>query len=88
LGAHQPKFASALWSEGLSRHFDNRRQVAAYAGLAPTPWQSGSVNREQGISQSGNAGLIERVRLGAADGQSEPVWLRFAASGVGTSERI
>ena len=29
--------------------FDNRRQVAAYAGLAPTPWQSGSVNREQGI---------------------------------------
>jgi hypothetical protein len=35
-----------------------------------------------------DAGLIERVRLGAADGQSEPVWLRFAASGVGTSERI
>ena len=38
-------------------HFDNRRQVAAYAGLAPTPWQSGSVNREQGISQSGNPRL-------------------------------
>ena len=52
-----PEFASVLWSEGLSRHFDNRRQVAAYAGLAPTPWQSGSVNREQGISQSGNARL-------------------------------
>jgi hypothetical protein len=42
---------------GLPRHFDNRRQVAAYAGLAPTPWQSGSVNREQGISQSGNPQL-------------------------------
>src|SRR5271169_5171975 len=52
-----PEFASVLWSEGLSRHFDNRRQVAAYAGLAPTPWQSGSVNREQGISQSGNPRL-------------------------------
>lgn len=26
-----------LWTEGLFRHFDNRRQVAAYAGLAPTP---------------------------------------------------
>jgi transposase len=52
-----PEFASVLWSEGLSRHFDNRRQVAAYAGLAPTPWQSGSVNREQGISQSGNRRL-------------------------------
>ena len=50
-----PEFASVLWSEGLSRHFDNRRQIAAYAGLAPTPWQSGSVNREQGISQSGNS---------------------------------
>ena len=52
-----PEFASVLWSEGLSRHFDNRRQVAAYAGLAPTPWQSGAVNREQGISQSGNPQL-------------------------------
>jgi len=59
LGVHGigPEFASVLWSEGLSRQFDNRRQVAAYAGLAPTPWQSGSVNREQGISQSGNPRL-------------------------------
>ncbi len=37
-----PEFAAILWSEGLFRHFDNRRQVASYAGLAPTPWQSGS----------------------------------------------
>ena len=37
-----PEFAVILWAEGLFRHFDNRRQVAAYAGLAPTPWQSGS----------------------------------------------
>jgi transposase len=34
-----PEFAGILWSEGLFRHFDNRRQVASYAGLAPTPWQ-------------------------------------------------
>ena len=52
-----PEFAAVLWSEGLSRPFQNRRQVAAYAGLAPTPWQSGSVDREQGISQSGNPRL-------------------------------
>ena len=59
LGVHGvgPEFASVLWSKGLSRRFENRRQVAAYAGLAPTPWQSGSVNREQGISQSGNRRL-------------------------------
>jgi hypothetical protein len=47
-----PEFAAILWSEGLFRHFDNRRQVAAYAGLAPTPWQSGSVDREQGCVES------------------------------------
>ncbi len=52
-----PEFAAILWSEGLFRHFDNRRQVAAYAGLAPTPWQSGSVNREQGVSKAGNPRL-------------------------------
>jgi len=52
-----PEFAAVLWSEGLSRHFDNRRQVAAYAGLAPTPWQSGAVDREQGVSKAGNPRL-------------------------------
>ena len=52
-----PDFASVLWQEGLFRHFDNRRQVAAYAGLAPTPWQSGAVDREQGVSKSGNPRL-------------------------------
>ena len=52
-----PEFAAVLWAEGLFRHFDNRRQVAAYAGLAPTPWQSGSVNREQGVSKAGNPRL-------------------------------
>jgi transposase len=51
------EFASVLSSECLFRQFDNRRQVAAYAGLAPTPWQSGSVDREQGISKAGNPRL-------------------------------
>jgi transposase len=52
-----PEFAAILWSEGLFRHFDNRRQVAAYAGLVPTPWQSGSVAHEQGVSKAGNPRL-------------------------------
>ena len=42
---------------GRYRRFDNRRQVAAYAGLAPTPWQSGSIDHEQGVSKSGNPRL-------------------------------
>jgi transposase len=49
--------ATKLWSEGLSRHFSNRRQVAAYAGLAPTPWQSGGISHEQGVSKAGNPRL-------------------------------
>lgn len=52
-----PEFAVILESEGLFRHFDNRRQVAAYAGLAPSPWQSGSIDREQGVSKAGNPRL-------------------------------
>jgi transposase len=52
-----PEFAAVLWLEGLFRHFDNRRQVASYAGLAPTPWQSGSVDHEQGVSKAGNPRL-------------------------------
>lgn len=52
-----PEFAAVLWSEGLSRSFDNRRQVAAYAGLAPTPWQSGQIAHDQGVSKSGNPRL-------------------------------
>jgi transposase len=52
-----PEFAANLWLECFYRSFSNRRQVAAYAGLAPTPWQSGSVQHEQGVSKSGSPRL-------------------------------
>lgn len=52
-----PEFAMVLTCEGLFRHFDNRRQLAAYAGLAPSPWKSGTIDREQGIAKSGNPRL-------------------------------
>ena len=52
-----PEFAAILWMEAFFRSFANRRQIAAYAGLAPTPWQSGSVDREQGVSKAGNPRL-------------------------------
>jgi transposase len=29
-------------------------RLKAYTGLAPTPWQSGAVDREQGVSKAGN----------------------------------
>jgi transposase len=52
-----PEIAARLWLEALYRTFSNRRQVAAYAGLTPTPWQSGDSSREQGVSKSGNPRL-------------------------------
>src|ERR1700745_1996844 len=52
-----PEFAAVLYLEGLFRHFENRRQLAAYAGLTPSPWKSGSVDHEQGISKAGNPRL-------------------------------
>ena len=39
-----------LWTEAFYRSFDNRRQLAAFGGLAGTPWKSGSIDREQGVS--------------------------------------
>ena len=36
------------------RDFKNRKEVAALAGLSPTPYDSGQSQREQGISKSGN----------------------------------
>lgn len=36
------------------RRFNNRRQVGAYPGLTPTPYDSGQSRREQGIGKAGN----------------------------------
>jgi transposase len=66
-----PEFASVLWQEGLYRRFANRRQLAAYAGLAPSPWRSGDMKREQGISKSGNA------RLRTTMIEAAWLWLRY-----------
>lgn len=54
LGAN---FTAVIWSEAFYRQFANRRQVAAYAGLAATPWQSGGIRHEQGVSKAGNSRL-------------------------------
>jgi hypothetical protein len=36
------------------RRIRNRKQLAAMAGLTPTPYQSGDSDHEQGISKAGN----------------------------------
>jgi transposase len=65
------EFATVLETEGLFRSFDNRRQVAACAGLAPTPWKSGSIDHEQGVSKAGNP------RLRTMLVQLAWLWLRY-----------
>ena len=46
--------AAVLVREVFHRDFANRRQVASFLGLAPSPWSSGTTNVEQGISKSGS----------------------------------
>jgi transposase len=65
-----PVFAATLANEVFYKDFRNRREVAAYFGLAPSPWRSGSIDREQGISKAGNP----RARLKAVE--LAWLWLR------------
>jgi transposase len=53
------------------RQFRNRRQVGAFPGLTPTPYDSGGSQREQGISKAG------RGRIRALSIQIAWSWLRF-----------
>ena len=46
--------ATTLTREVFYRHFDNRCQVGAFVGFDGSPWRSGQMNREQGISKRGN----------------------------------
>jgi transposase len=49
-----PQAAGILATEVFYRKFSNRRQVASYIGLTPTPYNSGTMIRDQGISKAGN----------------------------------
>jgi transposase len=50
------EFARVLYLEGLFRHL-RPTPIGGLAGLAPSPWKSGSVDHEQGISKAGNPRL-------------------------------
>jgi transposase len=43
------------------RKFQNRGQVGAYAGLAPSPWNTGGSKRDQGICKAGNKWVRSRM---------------------------
>ena len=54
-----------LCREVFYRHFNNRRELASYFGLPPSPYNSGSMRVDQGISKAGNprAPACHRDRL-------------------------
>jgi transposase len=71
LKAIGPEIATVLVGEAFWRSFDNRRQVAAYGGLDPSPFSSGGMSRDQGVSKAGNAKLrTTMIELGW-------LWLRY-----------
>jgi transposase len=49
-----PALSSTLAREVYYRQFANRRQVASYLGVTPSPYDSGDGHRSQGISKAGN----------------------------------
>jgi len=63
--------SAVLANEVFYRRFENRRQLASYVGLAPSPHMSGGLSRDQGINKSGNprarTALVEAAWL----------WLRY-----------
>jgi transposase len=60
-----------LAKEVFYRTFDNGRQLAAYLGFAPTPFQSGGMDRDRRISRAGNS----RARKTMV--QLAWLWLRY-----------
>jgi transposase len=64
-------FSAVLAKEVFYRTFDNRRQIAAYLGLAPTPFQSGGMDRDRRINRAGNS-RARKTRV-----QLAWLWLRY-----------
>lgn len=75
-----PAFATTLTNEVFYKDFRNRREVASYFGLTPSPWQSGGTDRDQGISKAGNP----RARCAAIE--LAWLWLRHQPDSELTQE--
>ena len=56
-----PNDSLLLSAELFYRDFRNRRELASLAGLAPVPFASGGIDRDQGISKAGNTMLRKHL---------------------------
>ena len=65
---------NAILTRPGSYKFESRRHVAAFLGLAPAPFASGDVSRDQGISKAGNRSTrVQMVELAWC-------WLKYQPS--------
>jgi len=71
LKAIGPELATLLVWEAYIRSFPNRKALGSYAGMTGTPFKSGGIDREQGISKAGNS------RLRSALVELAWLWLRY-----------
>ena len=76
LRALGPELSTVLVGEVFYRSFNNRRQVGSYVGFPPSPFRSGAMAREQGISKAGNA-KARRTMIELAW-----LWLRYQPDSV------
>jgi transposase len=90
LGGVGTTSALLLVTEVYHRNFENRRNLASFTGLAPSPYSSGDVARDRGINKAGNKlarqTLVELAWswLRYQPGSALSVWwrARFAAAGM------
>jgi len=64
-------FAAVLTREVFYRSFENRRQIASYLGLTPTPFQSGGMDRDRRSAGPAMRGPARR------SSSSPGFWLRY-----------
>ena len=81
--------ATQLVREVLCRPFRDRRAVAAFVGLTGTPFQSGGMEREQGVSKNGDKrvrGLMMQLAWRWLKFQSDSALSRWYVERVGDAK--
>ena len=82
-------------SRALSGTLTNGKALGSYAGLSPTPYSSGGIDREQGIGKAGFAVSSElmMVEVGVAlwlpyqPGSAQVLWFRERVGATGRRVR-
>lgn len=87
-----PAISAVMSREVYYRQFANRRQVASFLGLATSPYDSGDMERSQGISRTGRgqvrAMMIQAAWLWTKHQPKSTLTRWFAERTIGQSGRI